>query len=154
VSRETMVLPRLTRDRKTAVRSAAEPGGGAAMDRPKILIVEDNLILALEVEDTLREAGFDVVGVAASADQAISLAAEHRPALAIMDIRLPGRRDGIDAAITLRENYGIRSLFASAHSAPDMRERANAAQPAGWMIKPYSMWQLVELVREALRTKA
>ena len=150
MSNESLIAARTVRDGIVATRTAAEPGGNAEPVRHKILIVEDNLILALELEDTLREAGFDVIGVAATADQAISLAAEHRPALAIMDIRLPGKRDGIDAAIALRESYGIRSVFASAHSAPDMRERAKAVQPAGWMTKPYSMSRLVELVREVL----
>ncbi len=154
LSRETLEAARTWRESILAPRSSSEPGGRSDMTLPKIMIVEDNLILALEMEDTLRDAGFDVIGVAASADQALTLANEHRPALAIMDIRLPGKRDGIDAAIALRETYGIRSVFASAHSAPDMRERATAAQPAGWVTKPYAMSQLVEIIRQVLGTRA
>jgi DNA-binding NarL/FixJ family response regulator len=153
VSRETIVSSRTQGGRVIAARASGEPGGSATPTRPKILIVEDNLILALEVEDTLQGAGFEVVGVAATADQAVRLAALHRPALAVMDIRLPGARDGIEAAIELRETYGIRSVFASAHSAPDMRERASAARPAGWMTKPYSMPALVALIRDALEAQ-
>jgi DNA-binding NarL/FixJ family response regulator len=63
------------------------------------LIVEDDYLVALELEHRLIEAGFDVVGVAGSADEAVTSAASNRPDVAIMDIRLGNGRDGIDAAL-------------------------------------------------------
>jgi len=125
-------------------------GGARAATRRKILIVEDNLILAMALEDALDDEGYEVVGVAVDADEAATMAQNCRPDLAVMDIRLAGSRDGIDAAIQLREKYGIRSLFASAHSAPDMRQRAIAAQPVGWVTKPYSPTELVRAIKRAL----
>ncbi|MGE4064481.1 MAG: response regulator [Rhodospirillaceae bacterium] len=136
------------------MHSQGEPGGAAATQRPKILIVEDNVILAMNIEDQLTEEGFEVVGIATTADQAIILAEKHKPALAVMDIRLAGARDGIDAAIQLKSQFGIRSVIASAHSAPEMRERAHAAEPAGWLTKPYVGRELAAVLRAALQAKS
>src|SRR4051794_1444748 len=73
----------------------------------RILIVEDDFLIASDAQSALREAGFDVVGIAASAEEATELVSAGRPALAIMDIRLIGRRDGIDLALELFRMYGL-----------------------------------------------
>lgn len=133
-----------------ALRAQGEPGGAPAL-RPKVLIVEDNLLLAFNTEDFLAAAGFDVVGVAASAAEALVMAARHQPALAVMDIRLPGGVDGIDTAVALLEKHGVRSVFASAHSAPEMKERAALAKPAGWLTKPFALGDLAAALTAALK---
>ncbi|HEY6834714.1 MAG TPA: response regulator [Pseudolabrys sp.] len=115
----------------------------------RILLVEDDFIVAGELEYWLREAGFDVVGPAATADDAVRLAVEAKPRLVVMDIRLAGMRDGIDAAIQIYRQVGIRSLFATAHSDPYTLERGKAANPLGWVSKPYSAATLIERI-EAL----
>lgn len=126
-------------------------GSGVARDgAARILIVEDEYLVATELEAMLADAGFAVVGVAASADEAVRLAREQRPALAIVDIRLGGRRDGVDAAIEMAQSLGVRPLFATAHSDPAMRTRAQPAAPLGWLVKPYRMEGLVAAVRQAL----
>jgi CheY-like chemotaxis protein len=120
-------------------------------DRPlRILIVEDEWFIAIESEAVLRDSGFEVVGIAVSADDAVALAAEHEPDLVLMDIRLRGARDGVDAAIEIRERFDIPSLFATAHSEPRLRAGADAAAPAGWLTKPFSDQQLLAAVRAAL----
>lgn len=131
-------------------RSSGEPGGAPGV-RPRILVVEDNLVLAINTEDFLTSAGFDVVGVAASGAEAIILAERHKPSLVVMDIRLPGGADGIDTAIVLLEKHGIRSIFASAHSAPDMKARALSARPVGWLTKPYALADLAAAIAAALK---
>ena len=68
-----------------------------------------------------------------------------------MDIRLAGDRDGIDAALEIFRTLGIRSLFASAHGDAQVRARAEAAQPLGWVAKPYRVETLLKAVEEALR---
>ena len=83
--------------------------------RPCILLVEDDFLVGMEMESGLAEAGYAVAGIAATAEEAVDLAASHRPALVVMDIRLAGERDGIDAALEIFRTLGIRSLFASAH---------------------------------------
>ena len=121
----------------------AEPAG--------IMIVEDDFLIASEVEGALIEAGYEVVGIAASAEEALALAAARRPLLAVMDIRLVGPRDGIDVALELFGTHGVRCIFATAHQNPETRRRADPANPLGWVPKPYSMASLIEVVREAVR---
>jgi DNA-binding NarL/FixJ family response regulator len=88
--------------------------------------------------------------VVASAEEAVKAAVDHRVALVVMDIRLAGARDGVDAAIELFQKHGLRCIFATAHADATVRQRAQAAEPLGWLQKPYSMTSLIEMVREAL----
>ena len=130
---------------------ARDAAAGSARDTSKplsVLIVEDDFLVALAAEAALREAGFEVAGVAASADEAIAEAAANHPSLVIMDVRLAGRRDGIDAAIELFREHGIRCVFATAHADTEAHLRAKPARPLGWLQKPYSMLELVGLMRQ------
>ena len=116
----------------------------------RILVVEDDFLIALQTEAALAEAGFQVVGTATTAEESIALAREQRPALAVMDIRIASERDGIDAAGDLFKELGIRCIFATAHDDRHTRERAEPYAPLGWLAKPYTMPSLVALVMEAL----
>jgi two-component system, response regulator PdtaR len=130
----------------------AAPDGGSTGKAAghKVLLVEDDHLVALDLEDALRGAGFEVIGPAVSADEAIGLARAHRPALAIMDIRLAGTRDGVDAALELYRDLGLRCLFATAYQDAPTRRRAEGAAPLGWIGKPYHPGALVRAVRDAL----
>ena len=134
------------------VFSRDDSSGAAAQtpNRSSILVVEDDYLIAMQVEDALNEAGFSVVGVASSAEEATHLAGAFQPQLAIMDIRLLGRRDGIDTALDLFRSYNIRCIFASAHNDPDVMQRAGPAQPLAWLQKPYTMSSLINAVQKAL----
>ena len=116
----------------------------------RLLIVEDDFLVALAAEAALREAGFEVTGVVDSAEEAIDAAAAQRPSLVIMDVRLAGRRDGIDAAIQLFRDHKIPCVFATAHANAEAQARAEPAKPRGWLQKPYSMPSLVALVRQVV----
>ena len=132
---------------------AKDDARGTIMEpaRPaRILIVEDDFLVAADVEAALLDAGFNVVGIAESADRAVEFAAVQKPALILMDIRLAGDSDGIDAAVEIYREHGIRSLFASAHSDAVARARAEPARPLGWLPKPYSMGRMLDAVRSAL----
>jgi DNA-binding NarL/FixJ family response regulator len=122
-----------------------------AAQRRCILLVEDDFLVGMEVETGLQEAGYEVAGVAATADEAVALAAARRPALVVMDIRLASERDGVDAAVEIFRTLGIRSLFASAHGDAEVRARAVAARPLGWVAKPYRVETLLAAVAKALR---
>jgi two-component system, response regulator PdtaR len=122
----------------------------AAVRPARILVVEDDYFVAVELEHRLLHAGFEVVGIAVTADEAMAMAAAHAPALAIMDIRLGGARDGIDAAVSLLRDFGIPSIFATAHSDPQTRSRAEAAKPLGWLEKPYAPATLIALITSVL----
>jgi DNA-binding NarL/FixJ family response regulator len=116
----------------------------------RILVVEDDFLVAMQMEAALTEAGFAVAGVAATSEAAIELALSERPRLAVMDVRLAGPRDGIDTALQLFAEHGIRCIFATAHHDEHARGRAAPAAPLGWLPKPYTMTSLVDLVRSAL----
>jgi DNA-binding NarL/FixJ family response regulator len=135
------------------VVSAAASGDDAATtaESPRILIVEDEYLVALELEIGLAEAGFDVVGTASTATEAVRLAKTESPALVVMDVRLAGRRDGIDAAISIYGATGIRCIFATAYAEPQLRQRADAAAPLAWLAKPYQVDALIRVIRTALR---
>jgi len=115
-----------------------------------ILLVEDDFLVASQMESALVDAGFDIAGVATTADEAIQLSTVHRPLLVVMDIRLGGKRDGVDAALELFRKLGIRCVFATAHIDVATRRRAEQAAPLAWVPKPYAMPSLVEVVRRAV----
>ena len=130
-------------------KSGPTIGLGPSADRARILIVEDNYFVALSVESALLDAGYDVVGVVDSGEEALQSVAEAAPDLVLMDIRLAGELDGIDTAIALH-GMNIASIFASAHCDDAIRARGAAADPRGWLVKPFTDAQMLAAVRLAL----
>lgn len=127
-----------------------EAGKGAdlAGSTIRMLIVEDDFLVASLSQDALVEAGYEVVGIAADAEEAVAMALAEQPQLVLMDVRLDGPRDGIDAALELFVSHGLRCIMATAHSDLAVRARAEAARPLAWLLKPYTMGALVALVRQ------
>ena len=125
-----------------------------AAERPeqadRILLVEDDYLVAMQAESALIAAGFQVIGIATTAEEAVEMAAAGDPALVVMDIRLAGKRDGIDAALDLLRLHGVRCIFATAYADEQARARAKPSNPLGWLAKPYGMAALVEMVRRSL----
>ena len=119
--------------------------------RPRILIVEDDYLVALQFENALTEAGFDVVDIASTAEEAIQFVPDHKPELVLMDIRLAGPLDGIHAATEILARFGVRSIFISALSDPGTRARGEEAKPVAWLSKPVPNQKLVSTVNAALR---
>lgn len=119
-----------------------QPGRGLPVGM-RVLIVEDEWLVSLEIEAVLDEAGYETVGVAISADEALALAEQHRPDFVLMDIRLSGPRDGVDAALAMGTRLGLRCLFISANNDRGIRVRAAPCQPLGWLAKPFSGEQLL-----------
>lgn len=115
-----------------------------------VLIVEDDFLIAMEVESAIAGAGLEIAGTASSVDEALDHAQRRRPTLAIMDVRLAGRRDGVEGALELLRLHGVRSIFATAHSDQDISRRAAPARPLGWLQKPYTMTSLIEAIDKAL----
>ena len=98
--------------------------------REKVLIVEDDSLIALSMREILALVGFEVAGVAATVSDALILAENTRPDLAIFDVRLAGRRDGIEGAMLLRGIMEIPVLFLTAQGDEGTRARAAAINPA------------------------
>jgi two-component system, response regulator PdtaR len=116
----------------------------------KLLIVEDDYLVALEVERIVRKAGYAVVGIVATADEALRQAELYLPDLVLMDIRLATARDGIEAAIELRQKLNIDSLIVSSHIDQETLQRAAAASPSGFVSKPFSEATLARAIAAAL----
>jgi len=129
---------------------AAPETGARGQGKRRILIVEDNDFVAHQCESALIEAGYEVVDIVTTADAAVKVALERRPALILMDIYLRGQRDGIDAALEIFERSGIRSIFASALADASSKARADAAQPLAWLAKPFSDQKLVKTIEAAI----
>jgi CheY-like chemotaxis protein len=119
--------------------AADEFGARGLAGRPlRILIVEDEDTLASGLKDLLADLGHDVVGTVDSGHEAVRAAAERRPDLVLMDIRLSGGTDGIAAAVDIRNRLGIPSIFMSAYSDRDTKQRALEARPYDWLEKPFA----------------
>jgi DNA-binding NarL/FixJ family response regulator len=129
---------------------AAEAGAGAGGARRRVLIVDDEWLISMQLEQIVTAAGLEVVGIAADAAGAVALAGRERPDLVLMDIRLNGPVDGIEAAREIVDRFGIRSLFVSTHSDPATVARGGTVTPAGWLPKPFTEAELLRAVRAAL----
>ena len=125
----------------------------APPDRSKpvsILIVEDEALIASYIEEVLGGSGFRVAGIAASGPEALSLAAENRPSLALVDIRLTGPIDGIELACLLRQRFSLPAIFLSGLADADTTARAQSAQPLGFLAKPFLPSQVFNAIQRAL----
>jgi two-component system, response regulator PdtaR len=146
-----MAFPISVGARSAAVFSPQDRlSGRTSKEAVRILIVEDDFLAASEIEAVLTEAGYQIAGIANRAEEAVRLAKSQLPDLAIMDIRLIGRADGVDAALEIFRETGIRCIFATAHHDARMRSRAQSAAPLGWLPKPYAPHALIATVAQAL----
>ena len=120
------------------------PAGGharaeAPLGRPlRVMLVEDEVIVAWDIAETLKRLGYAIVGTADTADQAIRLAETTAPDLILMDIRLNGAPDGIEAARVIRERTGRGVIYLTAHADLATMERAASTEPLGYVFKPFS----------------
>ena len=119
--------------------------------QPLILIVEDEPIVAKDLERSLRGMGYAVAGIVGSARKAIDSAGALRPDLALMDIRLEGGSDGIEAAGTIRRRFGIPIVFLTAYADEKTLKRAKEIGPFGYLTKPFGDRELQTAIGIALQ---
>lgn len=120
------------------------------MNNRRILVVDDERIVAQDIIEVLTNMGCEVVGTALSGLEAIEKAGSLRPDLIMMDITLQGQMDGVEAATIIRERHEIACVFLTAYSDKSYLERAKQAQPAGYMVKPFEEGGLRSTVEIAL----
>ena len=108
----------------------------------RVLIVENEPLIRLEVSEMLTILGHDPVGWGATVHTAIEEAERLRPDVVLMDIQLDNGGDGIEAARVIRDRFNIPSLFMTGGVDPDKRQRAMATQPIGYLQKPYLLSDL------------
>ena len=118
---------------------------------PRIMIVEDSLVAALELEELLCENGYEIAGTAESGSEAILKAEKTAPDLILMDIKLSGKMDGIDVANKLNGKINVPIVFLTGHSESKIVERASRAHPAGFILKPFNGAQIRAAIEVALR---
>src|SRR5262245_38802981 len=115
----------------------------------KILIVEDEPIVAEAVSEALHHAGYQVVGIAQDEASALRQAAAGHPDLVLMDIRLAASSDGIETARKMQAERPVNVVFVTANHDSGTRARAAATHPAGFVAKPFSCHELLEAVTAA-----
>jgi CheY-like chemotaxis protein len=120
------------------------------MSERTALVVEDEFIIAMELEDRLARTGFRVVGHAATGESAIAKARDHRPDVVLMDIRLAGALDGIDAARVIGPELDIPVVFITANDDPETRERATTVRRSRYLTKPFNDKTLQETIAQLL----
>src|SRR5208283_2216108 len=120
------------------------------MKKTTILIVEDEAIVAADLAGKLGRLGYDVVGTAARGEEAVELAGRLLPALVIMDIRLKGSMDGIEAAEAIGTKVDIPIIYLTAHSDAATLARAKVTGPFGYILKPFEERELATQIEMAL----
>jgi PAS domain S-box-containing protein len=115
-----------------------------------ILVVEDEAIVARDIQNTLADLGYSVLETASSCEEAIRRSSERCPDLVLMDIRIQGQRDGIETAEILRRRFRVPVVFLTAYADEATLERAKKAQPYGYLIKPIKSNELHSVVEVAL----
>lgn len=108
----------------------------------RVLVVEDESIVAMYLTDVLEDMDYEVCGVASSGAEALEIAEREQPTLALVDIGLAGAQDGIETARVLRERFSVGSIFMSGASDPELLKRAGTVHPHGFLQKPYDADQL------------
>ena len=124
------------------------------MDKPTVLIAEDDPIAGLELKETLERLGCVVVGIVTGGDAVVESVVRLRPRLVVMDINLRSFIDGIDAAERFAMFAPIPVIYVTAYSDPDLRLRALRTKPAGYLVKPVVEAILKECVEAALRRES
>ncbi len=119
----------------------------------RILVVEDERIVARDLAGALTELGYAVPATVATGEDAIERVRDLRPDVVLMDIRLPGALDGIQAATSIREEHDIPVIYLTAHSDDETLSRAMQTEPLGYLVKPFSAPQLRCAIEIALHRR-
>jgi DNA-binding NarL/FixJ family response regulator len=117
----------------------------------KILIVEDEIITATAIKRSLQEAGYEVVDIVSSGEEAFDKVANVRPDLVLMDIKLKGPVDGVTTTQRIQTYFGIPVIYLTAHSDNETVKRVVHSQPYGYLVKPFNEEELQEVIERALQ---
>ena len=125
---------------------------------PRALIIEDEMLIAEELRERLSRLGFTVIAAVSSGEEGVEIATRERPDLVLIDIRLSGDKDGVQAAKEIRHQIDVPIVYLTAHSDRRTVERAKGTDHDGFILKPFVGGELqstieVALQRHAIRAK-
>ncbi len=120
----------------------------------RILIVEDEFLAAIYLQRELTRSGYTVSQLIATGEEAIESVEQEQPDLVLMDIRLAGAIDGIEAAREIVSRHTIPIIFMTGYSDDETRERAQRLAPAAYLIKPLHIYQVKSAIESALAAMA
>jgi two-component system, response regulator PdtaR len=129
--------------------SSDSPADAAPRKARRAIVVEDEALIRMDVVETLREAGFDVVGEAGDGETAVSLALELRPDVVVMDVKMPVM-DGITAAEKIAKEQAAAVVLLTAFSQTELVERARDAGAMAYVVKPFTPADLLPAVEIAI----
>lgn len=120
------------------------------MSKIKVLVVEDESIVSKDIQHSLKRLGYIISGASATGEKAITLAAEERPSIVLMDIMLKGDMNGIEAAEIIKREHGIPVIFLTAYADEATLSKAKITEPYGYIIKPFKEIDLHTSIEMAL----
>jgi DNA-binding response OmpR family regulator len=125
---------------------------------PRALIVEDEILIAEELRERLSRLGFSLIAAVDSADDGVAIATRERPDLVLMDIRLKGKKDGIQAAQEIRQQVDLPIVYLTAYSDRRTVDRVKGSEHDGFILKPFHKGELqstieIAMERHAIRAK-
>ena len=120
------------------------------MDRAQILVVEDEAIVAMDIQSKLEDLGYSVIASIRSGEEAVQTACQMRPDLILMDINLQGDMDGISAAACIQERNPVPVIYMTAHGDQETLNRAKMTEPMGYIMKPIDEQNLRATIEVAL----
>ncbi|MBP7604490.1 MAG: response regulator, partial [Spirochaetes bacterium] len=127
-------------------REATEGAGAVPANGPGILIVEDEVIVALDIQSSLERIGYHDIRIASDGVQALEMVEEHAPDLVLMDILLKGAgtdsADGVSIAMTINERRDIPIIYITAYADDTTLHHAKLTQPYGYILKPFEEREL------------
>src|SRR5436190_22619576 len=121
---------------------------------PRALIVEDETLIAEELRERLSRLGFSVIAAVDSGEEGVAIATRERPDLVLMDIRLKGEKDGVQAATEIRQQVDIPIVYLTAYSDQLTVDRANATEHDRFILKPFQRRELQSTIEVAMRRHA
>ncbi len=124
--------------------------GGESMAKARIIVVEDEGIVAMDIEDRANNLGYSVVGIASSGEEAIAMTEKTHPDLILMDIKIKGPMNGIGTSEKIRERFNIPVVYLTAYADGDTVRRAKVTKPFGYLIKPFDDRELHSTIEIAL----
>lgn len=145
---DIIIMPRAI----TELSSSPARGRGSVvpMQEKKVLIVEDEGVVALSLQATLTKMGYSVVGIAVTGSEALALAAQHAPDVVLMDIHIKGEMDGIETTEKLNETSDVPVIFLTAYADDETVARAIRTKSHSYLVKPYNPRELYSNIEFAI----